>query len=189
MVSKFVYFSLGLILVILFYLVGIAIYTKVSAYPVIFFFSILLSVLGSALALGLIAILSRRRVKKKALDPSKFSFDPFSLSLMFVIYIMSINIISIFGPTFIDRSISYHVAFYAVEKGKIDVDQVREKFANAIFEKRINDAEVSGFLVKNEEGLLVPTTKAKVMYAMLMPLGELTNSLGTYNAMKEEIDE
>ncbi|MDE6887363.1 MAG: hypothetical protein K2P45_01750, partial [Eubacterium sp.] len=70
-------------------------------------------------------------------------FDHFTVAVIGMVYFMGIILLAVFGPTFIDRSISYHIAFYAADTGEVDVEDIRDKFSAEIFDKRIHDAVVS----------------------------------------------
>ncbi len=173
--KKVVYFLLGGIVVIVLYLLGIGIYTRISEDPIIFFASLVIGIIVVTGVCLLITIIA------------KGLYDKFTVFVLGVVYFLGVVMISVFGPTFIDRSISYHIAFYAVEEGEVRVDEVEEDFSRAIFEKRIHDAAETGFLTLNENGSMTPTLKAKLMYYTLKPLGDLTGSMDTYYQMKEEI--
>ena len=119
--------------------------------------------------------------RKKAL------FPPFTAFLCSLVYFFGLVLLTTFGPVFIDRSISYPLAFYASEQGRIHIDDIREEFSSEIFEKRIHDAIETGFLKDNGDGSYSPSAKAKFMTMTLFPLGKLTGSLGTYESMKEKM--
>lgn len=99
-----------------------------------------------------------------------------------------ILIFAVFGPVFIDRSISYHIAFYAAEEGTVNIDDIKDEFSNEIFRKRIDDAQVAGVIKLQDDGTFKPTIKAKIIKGILYPIGEITNSLDTYKLMKSEVD-
>nr|WP_326125945.1 hypothetical protein [uncultured Oscillibacter sp.] len=104
-----------------------------------------------------------------------------------LVYLFGLILLSVFGPTFIDRSISYHIAFYAADEDEIDIGEMEEVFSKEIFEKRVHDAIVSGFIAETGNGTYAPTWKAKLMSTVLKPLGKLTGSLDTYSNMVDEI--
>lgn len=115
-------------------------------------------------------------------------FDYFTLSMVCLVYLMGIIILTVFGPTFIDRSISYHIAFYATDEQEVDIDEIREVFSEEIFDKRIHDAVETGF-IEEKEGIFMPTWKAKFMTFILKPIGEITGSLETYEELREKLAE
>lgn len=100
---------------------------------------------------------------------------------------MGIIILTTYGPTFIDRSISYHIAFYAVDEQIVDVDEIRQEFSEEIFNKRIHDAVETGFIKVGEDGHYVPTWKAEIVTGVLKPIGRMTGSLDTYEELKEKL--
>ena len=163
--------------VIVCYLLLLGIYTRISDDPIIFFASLLISLLLSVAAGILLFFFGKRHG----------TFDAFTAGLSATVYFLGLVILAVFGPVFIDRSISYHIAFYATEQERIAIDDMRDEFSYQIFEKRIHDAIATGFIVENEDGTYSPSAKAKIMTAILLPLGKATNSLGTYETMKEEV--
>lgn len=170
------YFILFALAALIAYLLLIGVYTKISSDPIIFIASICLAVV-----ISIIICLCLKRIKK-------VTWDTFTILMVGIVYFMEIIIVAIFGPTFIDRSISYHVAFYAVEKEKFYMEDIEDAFSKDIFEKRMHDALVTGFVVQNDDGSLSPTMKAKIMYYVLEPIGELTGSLDTYCNMKKAVE-
>lgn len=155
------------------YLFLIGAYVRISDDPIIFFASIIIAVITTILVCV---------VLYKGL---KGSWNKFTTTMVGFVYFLGIIIIAVFGPTFIDRSISYHIAFYAVEEQSIDVDEMRDTFSEEIFDKRIHDAITTGFVTENADGTLSPTNKSKLMYFILKPIGDLTDSMDTYEEMKE----
>lgn len=114
--------------------------------------------------------------------------DSFIVTMIGLVYFFGVLIIAIFGPTFIDRSVSYHMAFLVTDRGEIDIREMEEKFSNSIYEKRINDAIKTGFIIEIENGKYAPTEKSKLMTFIFKPLGELTKSLDTYNNLVGDIE-
>lgn len=115
-------------------------------------------------------------------------FDFFTLSMICLVYLMGLIVLTTYGPTFIDRSISYHIAFYAADEEKIDIDEMRESFSEDIFDKRIHDAVETGFIVEGSDGYYTPTWKSKVMTGILKPIGKITGSLQTYEELREALE-
>lgn len=157
------------------YLLCIGVYTRISKDPIIFFASLCIAI-GTVVIVGLMLWKSRL-------------FDYFTLTMIGFVYLMGIIILTTFGPTFIDRSISYHIAFYAVDQKEVDINEIRQEFSEEIFNKRIHDAIETGFIEESDDDYFTPTFKAKFMTAVLKPIGRLTNSLNTYEALKEKLAE
>lgn len=118
---------------------------------------------------------------------AKDFFDKFTIFVIGLVYYLGLIIFAVFGPTFIDRSISYHLAFYAAEEGEVYIENIEQVFSRDIFEKRMHDAVETGFLEQNQDGSMSPTFKSKIMYDILKPIGEWTGTLDTYYKMKEEV--
>lgn len=174
--KKIFYLIIGAILSIVIYFACIGVYTHISSDPIIFFASITMAVLIPIAICLLFKVII------------KIDLDGFTTILLGILYAMEIILVSVFGPTFIDRSISYHLAFYAVEEGNVYIDDIEYSFSKDIFDKRLHDAITTGFLSENSDGSLSPTFKSRVMYAIMKPLGELTGSMDTYYGMKDAVD-
>lgn len=111
----------------------------------------------------------------------KSSFENF---LVAVIGFFVLFTFSVFGPVFIDRSISYHLVFYAVENGAIQEDVFQKQFADSVFQKRIHDAQMAKFLEKTPEGTYVPTKKAFIFSGIMKLIGKLSGSMDNYDKTK-----
>jgi uncharacterized protein YacL len=176
--KKMVLFLCGGLMAILLYLVMIGAYCRLSDDPIIFFASIVISLIVAVAVSFAVWWLSG-----KGMD----SFTVFTVS---IIYFLALILLAVFGPTFIDRSISYHIAFYAADEGEVNIEEIRDEFSYEIFDKRIHDAVVTGFIEESEtDGVYVPTKKAYFMNDVLKPIGKLTNSLDTYEEMRREVHE
>lgn len=128
-------------------------------------------------------MLLRRRVQKGGMDV-------LASRLLFCLYAAVIFVAGVFGPVFIDRSISYHMAFFAAEHGELAKSPMERYYAREIFEKRFREAQTARFLDAGQgEDMYFPTTTARIFTAVMRPIGELTGSLGEYEAMKREMDE
>ncbi len=164
-------FIRGGVISILLYLVLIGIYTRCSEDPIIFFASLFIA--------AIVIVINGFLLWKSNL------FDSFTLSMICLVYFMGLIVLITYGPTFIDRSISYHIAFYATDEQKIDVNEMRESFSEEIFDKRIHDAVETGFIKEGSDGYYMPTWKAKAMTGILKPIGKITGSLRTYEDLRE----
>lgn len=168
----FVFIRGGLISILL-YFVLIGIYTRCSDDPIIFFASLFIAVI--------VIIINGFLLRRSGL------FDAFTLSMICLVYFMGLIVLTTYGPTFIDRSISYHIAFYAADEEKIDIDEMRESFSEEIFDKRIHDAVETGFIEEGTDGYYTPTWKSKVITGLLKPIGRMTGSLHTYEELREAL--
>lgn len=171
---KIFVFIRGGVISILLYFILIGIYTRCSDDPIIFFASLVIALVVIAVN-GL--LLWRSGL-----------FDSFTLSMICLVYFMGLIVLTTYGPTFIDRSISYHIAFYATDEEKIDIDEMRECFSEDIFDKRIHDAVETGFIKEGADGYYTPTWKSKVVTGILKPIGRITGSLQTYEELREALE-
>lgn len=172
--KKVVFFLWGGVLAIVSYICLVSLYVRIAADPIIF---------TASIAIAIITVLGCCVLLWKA---GRGLFDSFSIGMAGLVYFMGILLLAVFGPTFIDRSISYHIAFYASDIGEVSPQEIKEVFSTEIFEKRMHDAVETGVL-KKEGHAFVPTWKAKFVTAVCKPLGEVTGSLETYNEMKDKV--
>lgn len=98
---------------------------------------------------------------------------------------MTILFFAIFGPVFIDRSVSYHIAFLAVEEKSINPNKDFRNFSDVILQKRIKDAQTAGIILKKADGIYVPTRKAYFLYNLLVPIGTATDTLEEYKKIRK----
>ena len=171
--KQYIFFIIGGLLSVILYIICISIYIRLANIPIIFFASIIISIIVSLLTTFIINI--------------KKIYEKFTIVLVNIIYFLILIIISVFGPVFIERSISYHIAFLAAENTYISREDVENEFVKEIFDKRMYDATIAGFLTKEENGTYKSTMKSKIFYSVLYPLGEITGSLETYKRLKKQI--
>jgi len=109
----------------------------------------------------------------------------------FLVYIASASFLFAFllsAPFVVERSLSCFVYFYAVEEGSISVNQIPNSFMEPFIQKRFNGG-VSGHFLEKKGERYVPTTRAKLFYAVYYPLGQLTNTLSNYQHFKQTVNE
>ena len=141
--KKLIYFVIGGVISVILFFLGIGIYTRISSNPIIFFASLVIGIISTVLSCFIIQKFSKKL------------FEKFTLFVIAIVYYLGIIILSVFGPTFIDRSISYHIAFYAAEKGEFYIQNIEKEFSKDIFDKRIHDAVSTGFLKQNKNGYIL----------------------------------
>ena len=87
---------------------------------------------------------------------------------------------------FIDRSLSYHIAFYCTEKDQISKREIVSLFNNRIIDKRIEESIRSGFIEECGVQIYCPTEKGKMFSKLVMAVGSITNTMNEYNKEKKE---
>jgi hypothetical protein len=110
--------------------------------------------------------------------------DVFATFMIAICCGLTILVFNVFGPVFIDRSISYHLAFYAAENGSVDEATFIDHFSCGVFEKRMHDAQLAGFINRRADGRYEPTHKALIFTKVMLTMGWFTNSLEEYKSMK-----
>ncbi|HIF35520.1 MAG TPA: hypothetical protein EYQ71_02460 [Candidatus Thioglobus sp.] len=114
-------------------------------------------------------------------------FDPFTTLVNATCIALVCLVFSVFSHVFIDRSISYHIAFYASQNKSINFKEFQAKTATFMYQKREKDAVSAGFIIKNPDGSYSPTLKATIFTTLMVFYGNLTNSLGDYNLLKDQM--
>lgn len=168
-------FLLGVIVCLLLYLMAIRVYVNISKDPIIFMASVVMAV-----AIPCLVWFAGWKFWKRYFDINHVFF-------MYVSAVMATVLVSVFGPVFIDRSISYHIAFYAAEQGEVDIEDIRDEFSVEIFNKRIHDAQAVGVIEMREDNTFVPTVKAKILWWFLGGMGKWSGTMDTYENMKAKV--
>ena len=117
---------------------------------------------------------------------SKNLFESF---LIFVsMAVISINAISL-SPVFVDRSLSVYVYLYSVENKTVPKNiYINNGYYENFVNRRVTDAEEMGFL-KCDQDTCKPTIKAKIWYAILVPIAKSTNAFSNYEKFKKAISD
>lgn len=97
-------------------------------------------------------------------------------------------IFATFGPVFIDRSISYHIAFIASEEGEISLTQLEKAWSKDIIQKRLFEGCQSGMLQYDRNDIYLPTTKSKIYTKIMLFIGKITQSIQNYQFLKNLYD-
>ncbi|NBV83705.1 hypothetical protein EBR57_06255 [bacterium] len=105
-------------------------------------------------------------------------------------YFASINLISVYTTIFIDRSLTYHAIFYAVEHEGISKPELSVLFCSPVYlDQRIQDMTQSQFLIPSADGTTyIPTRKATLFSYILRPYAQLTGLDTTYVHAIKELD-
>ena len=112
-------------------------------------------------------------------------FDFFSTALIGLCISSMLLVFAVFGPIFIDRSISYHIIMLAAQNGSIKIDEIEKLTSNWVYKKRIEDALNLGLLKKVSDEEYMPTKKAISMSEGLIFIGKITNSLHSYSKVND----
>ena len=112
--------------------------------------------------------------------------DFFEKFLIYITYVSALFLFVILIPIVIERSLSSFIYFYSVEEGSFDQTFISCNYMDKFTHKRFEDGVKGGFLKENNQ-VYYPTTKAKIFYHVLYPLGFITGTLGNYEAFKAEI--
>ena len=117
-----------------------------------------------------------------------FGGGGFESFLIYICCVLLLFVFTVFGPTFVDRSVSYHMVFLASETGKLDMNIMEEIYSQDMLQKRVEDELKSGMICPVGEQVYAPTWKAKIATRLLKPVGYLTNTLDTYEEFKNEME-
>lgn len=100
-------------------------------------------------------------------------------SLLSIIVLLNLLLFSILVPVFIERSMSYHITFYIAENEPVSYKELKDKFAIAEFNKRLDELSKSGFL-QISDTIIYPTDKAILFEKFIRPIQYLTSSKPKY---------
>lgn len=95
---------------------------------------------------------------------------------------------AIFGPIFIDRSVSYHLVMLAAENNQVEQKKITEVIYEQMFQKRLAELSNADLIQLNEDGYISPTSKGVVMTNALIWLGLITSTLGEYKQTNESLN-
>jgi hypothetical protein len=165
---KFKILAFYFVLFIACYLLFFIIYSKLAMNPNFF--------LASMLILSVESIISMFIFLKKY--KNIFNFYEVTITVLFVYF--SMIFFAVFGPVFIDRSLSYYIIMAASERGSINIETTETLTSKFIYKKRIDDAVNSGLLTKKSNTEYIPTKKSIVLERILFFIGYCTNSLNDY---------
>ena len=175
MSKKILILSLLSLANILILIICIYIYSRISKNPILFFASVFLILIFA----GLNYFLMKKYFQNE--------FDPFTALVNTTCIALVCLVFSVFSHVFIDRSISYHIAFYASQNKSIAFKEFQAKTATFMYQKREKDAVSAGFISKNTDGTYSPTLRATIFTKLMIFYGNLTNSLGDYNLLKDQM--
>lgn len=170
----FFYLALGVLSTQVIYIVLLNLAILLFPHLIIFFFSCVLIAM-----LGVIFFLLSYYLLHCGL------FMSFSMMLNLCLFLF---VFSVFGPVFIDRSISYHVAFIAGEEGEIDPQQLEQAWSHSIIQKRLDDGVSAGMLQKVSSLHYIGTPKSKIFTKIMISVGQATRTLQSYRLLKESYD-
>ena len=108
-----------------------------------------------------------------------------------IIIISTLSIVfnfAIFGPIFIDRSVSYHLVMLVADNSKVQQKKIKEVMYGQMFQKRLFELTKANLIQLNEDGYLTPTSKGLVMNNALNWLGVITGTLGEYKQTDEALN-
>ncbi|MFP3154171.1 hypothetical protein LQZ18_07000 [Lachnospiraceae bacterium ZAX-1] len=109
--------------------------------------------------------------------------------MIFITYVSLFLTFSVFTSVFIDRSLTYHILFYTVEKSELSEDECAEIFdAPAYKNQRLHDMINGHYLKETENGMYVPTAKAKVFVFFMSKLGKFYRINDTYDNVHDYIE-
>jgi len=95
---------------------------------------------------------------------------------------------AIFGPIFIDRSISYHLVMLAADNNKVEQKKIKEVMYEQMFQKRLSELSNANLIQLNEDGSISPTPKGVIMTNALIWLGLITGTLDEYKQANEALN-
>lgn len=111
-------------------------------------------------------------------------YSTFTAALAVCCIGLGLFVFSVFGPVFIDRSLSYHLVMFASENGEVRVSRMEQRTAQGFYRKRFREASAAGLLARVSDDVYRPTLKAKLVSTTLLWLGQSTHSLDEYRRLE-----
>lgn len=110
--------------------------------------------------------------------------------VVLILFAMSVTLnFAIFGPIFIDRSISYHLVMLAAENKHLSVQKINDVVFERMLQKRIEELSKAGLIVVDDQKNIIPTKKGMEMTKVLVWLGLATGTLNEYTATNESFNQ
>lgn len=95
---------------------------------------------------------------------------------------------AVFGPIFVDRSVSYHLVMLAAGNGSVDQEKIKEVIYKQMFQKRLTELSNANLIRLNEGGNITPTPKGLIMTNALLWLGSMTGTLNEFERTNEALN-
>jgi hypothetical protein len=120
-----------------------------------------------------------------------FGMSLWSLFEKLIIILLALSVtfnFAIFGPIFIDRSISYHLVMLTAENKRLPVKKINDVVFEQMLKKRMEELSKAGLIEIDQQNIL-PTTRGKGMTKFLVWLGLVTGTLNEYSVTNDAINQ
>jgi hypothetical protein len=120
-----------------------------------------------------------------------FSMNLLSLFEKLIIIFLALSVafnFAIFGPIFIDRSISYHLVMLTAENKGLPVQKINDVVFEQMLKKRMEELSKAGLIEIDQQNIL-PTTRGIGMTKFLVWLGLVTGTLNEYSVTNDAINQ
>lgn len=112
-------------------------------------------------------------------------WNPFEKVMLIFLALSATFNFAIFGPIFIDRSISYHLVMLAAENKKVAIQKINDVVFEQMLQKRIEELSKAGLIAVDDQKNIIPTSKGTGMTKFLVWLGLTTGTLNEYSITNE----
>ncbi len=110
------------------------------------------------------------------------------LIIIFLALSMTFNF-AIFGPIFIDRSISYHLVMLTAENNGLPVQKINDVVFEQMLKKRMEELSQAGLIELDQQKNILPTDRGKGVTKFLVWLGLVTGTLNEYSVTNDAINQ
>ena len=110
------------------------------------------------------------------------------IAIIFLALSLTFNF-AVFGPIFIDRSISYHMVMLVSENGKIKTKNLKEVVFTQMLDKRVSELTQANLIQLDEQGNIISTPRGNLMTKVLELLGYMTGTLGEFKQANDALQE
>ena len=121
-----------------------------------------------------------------------FGMSLWSLFEKLIIILLALSVtfnFAIFGPIFIDRSISYHLVMLTAENKRLPVKKINDVVFEQMLKKRIEELSQAGLIEVDQQKNILPTDRGKGMTKFLVWLGLVTGTLNEYSVTNDAINQ
>ena len=121
-----------------------------------------------------------------------FSMKLWNLFEKLIIILLALSVtfnFAIFGPIFIDRSISYHLVMLTAENKRLPVKKINDVVFEQMLKKRMEELSQAGLIEVDQQKNILPTDRGKSMTNFLVWLGLVTGTLNEYSVTNDAINQ
>lgn len=115
-------------------------------------------------------------------------YTPFENGLVCLTVFCMVFIFNVFGPIFVDRSLSYHMILASADNNiRYTEKSITEKTGQGIYRKRVKELQLMGLLQELPDGTVKATRAGQTFSNVALAIGKMTDSLEEYDGFSGEL--